>query len=177
MDGRLCRDFMDLVPERVTLDPLHHDVEHDPADVSGGSAEASDSPPDSVRGEYERSSASTSRRPSGEEFLRNPDTHGRGAAQAARDVAKAAHDVRRKNVTGRWSAFVLQRLRQINPAVETASIDPQDFAVRVKERNEPANTFTDISLGGSPKTATTSRCSCPCVTSAGRTLRHGFRRG
>ncbi|MGX1975814.1 hypothetical protein [Streptomyces kronopolitis] len=76
------------------------------------------------------------------------------AAQAARDAAKTAHDVRRKDVTGRWSAFLLDRLRQINPAVETASSDPQDFTVRVKERGEPVKTFTDISVGGSPKVAT-----------------------
>ncbi|MGW3291056.1 hypothetical protein ACWDR3_41125 [Streptomyces sp. NPDC001002] len=73
------------------------------------------------------------------------------AAQAARDASKTAHDVRRKDVTGRWSQFLLGRLRQINPAVETASVDPYDFTVRVKEHGEPVKTFTDISVGGSPR--------------------------
>ncbi|MFJ4836345.1 hypothetical protein ACIP79_41610 [Streptomyces sp. NPDC088747] len=75
------------------------------------------------------------------------------AAQAARDASKTAHDVRRKDVTGRWSQFLLDRLRQINPAVETASVDPHDFTIRAKERGEPVRTFTDISVGGSPRAA------------------------
>ncbi|MGW0420984.1 hypothetical protein [Streptomyces sp. NPDC003015] len=76
------------------------------------------------------------------------------AAQAARDAAKNLQDVRRKEVTGRWSEFFLARLRQIRPAVETAHIDPQDFTTRVKERNEVDKTFAESSVAGSPKVAT-----------------------
>ncbi|MFI8326395.1 hypothetical protein [Streptomyces sp. NPDC085529] len=76
------------------------------------------------------------------------------AAQAARDAAKAADEVRRKEVTGRWSEFFLRRLQQINPAVEAAFIDPADFTTRVKERNEADKSFDDSSVGGSPKAVT-----------------------
>ncbi|MHA4818235.1 hypothetical protein ACXZ65_28200 [Streptomyces aculeolatus] len=76
------------------------------------------------------------------------------AAQAARDGAKAAQGVRRKEVTGRWSEFFLARLRQVRPAVETACIDPQDFTTRVKERNEADKTFAESSVAGGPKVAT-----------------------
>lgn len=52
------------------------------------------------------------------------------------------------------SEFFLARLRQINPAVETAHIDPHDFTTLVKERNEANKTFDDSSVAGSPKVAT-----------------------
>ncbi|WP_438453118.1 hypothetical protein [Streptomyces asiaticus] len=76
------------------------------------------------------------------------------AAQAARDAVQTAHEVRRKEVTARWSEFFLERLRQINPAVETAYIDPLDFTTRVKEQDEVDKTFADSSVGGSPRVAT-----------------------
>ncbi|NEB75900.1 hypothetical protein G3I40_11800 [Streptomyces sp. SID14478] len=76
------------------------------------------------------------------------------AAQAARDAAKTLLDVRRKEITGRWSEFFLARLQQIRPAVETAHIDPQDFTTRVKERGEGDKTFAESSVAGSPKVAT-----------------------
>ncbi|GFE27535.1 hypothetical protein [Streptomyces nigrescens] len=76
------------------------------------------------------------------------------AAQAARDAAQTADEVRRKEVTSRLSEFFLARLRQINPAVETAHIDPHDFTTLVKERNEANKTFDDSSVAGSPKVAT-----------------------
>ncbi|CAM5587852.1 hypothetical protein ACIPPN_28820 [Streptomyces diastaticus] len=76
------------------------------------------------------------------------------AAQAARDAAVTAHDVRRKEVTGRWSEFFLARLKQINPDVETAHIDPADFTTRVKERHTADKTFAESSVAGSPKVAT-----------------------
>ncbi|MGW5819367.1 hypothetical protein [Streptomyces noursei] len=75
-------------------------------------------------------------------------------AQAARDAAVTAHDVRRKEVTGRWSEFFLARLKQINPDVETAHIDPADFTTRVKERHTADKTFAESSVAGSPKVAT-----------------------
>ncbi|MGA5059223.1 hypothetical protein ACPB99_17540 [Streptomyces pseudogriseolus] len=75
-------------------------------------------------------------------------------AQAARDAVKSAQEVRRKAVTGRWSQFFLERLRQINPAVEAASIDPLDFTTRVKEHGDVDKTFADSSVGGSPRAAT-----------------------
>ncbi|MFI5705506.1 hypothetical protein ACIA78_36395 [Streptomyces xanthochromogenes] len=76
------------------------------------------------------------------------------AAQAARDAAITAHEVRRKEVTGRWSEFFLTRLKQINPEVETAHIDPVDFTTRVKERHTVDKTFAESSVAGSPKVAT-----------------------
>ncbi|MEN2424372.1 hypothetical protein AABB02_40510 [Streptomyces rimosus] len=76
------------------------------------------------------------------------------AARAARDAAKSVDEVRRKEVTGRWSQYFLARLQQLNPAVETAHIDPVDFTTRVKEREEVAKTFEDSSVAGSPKVAT-----------------------
>jgi hypothetical protein len=76
------------------------------------------------------------------------------AAQAARDAALTAHEVRRKEITGRWSEFFLARLQQINPDVETAFIDPGDFTTRVKERDDVDKTFADSSVGGSPRAAT-----------------------
>ncbi|MGW0926077.1 hypothetical protein ACWD3J_44705 [Streptomyces sp. NPDC002755] len=76
------------------------------------------------------------------------------AAQAARDAAVTAHDVRRKEVTGCWAEFFLTRLQQINPDVETASIDPGDFTTRVKERHTADKTFAESSVAGSPKVAT-----------------------
>ncbi|MBF6047993.1 hypothetical protein GO001_22705 [Streptomyces sp. NRRL B-1677] len=76
------------------------------------------------------------------------------AAQAARDAAVTAHEVRRKEVTGRWSEFFLARLKQINPEVETAHIDPVDFTTRVKERHTADKTFAESSVAGSPKVAT-----------------------
>jgi hypothetical protein len=76
------------------------------------------------------------------------------AAQAARDAAVTAHDVRRKEVTARWSEFFLARLQQINPDVETAFIDPSDFTTRVKERDTADKTFAESSVAGSPKVAT-----------------------
>ncbi|MEN8656370.1 hypothetical protein ABCR94_38805, partial [Streptomyces sp. 21So2-11] len=76
------------------------------------------------------------------------------AARGARDAAQAADGVRRKEVTGRLSAFFLTRLRQINPAVETAHVDPQDFTTLVKERDERDKTFDDSSVAGSPKVTT-----------------------
>jgi hypothetical protein len=76
------------------------------------------------------------------------------AAQAARDAAVTAHDVRRKEVTAHWSEFFLARLQQINPDVETAFIDPSDFTTRVKERHAADKTFAESSVAGSPKVAT-----------------------
>ncbi|MFE9574679.1 hypothetical protein ACFYMW_40305 [Streptomyces sp. NPDC006692] len=76
------------------------------------------------------------------------------AAQAARDAAACAHEVRRKEVTGRWSEFFLNRLKQINHEVETAHIDPADFTTRVKERHTADKTFAESSVAGSPKVAT-----------------------
>ncbi|MFG2440992.1 hypothetical protein [Streptomyces sp. NPDC048508] len=76
------------------------------------------------------------------------------AAQGARDAARNAQDVRRKEVTGRWSELFLARMQQINPAVENACIDPQDFTSRVKERDEAAKTFPESSVAGGPKVAT-----------------------
>ncbi|MFD8376085.1 hypothetical protein ACFV2Z_35920 [Streptomyces sp. NPDC059688] len=76
------------------------------------------------------------------------------AAQAARAVAVATHEVRRKEVTARWSEFFLARLQQINPDVETAFIDPGDFTTRVKERHTTDKTFAESSVAGSPKVAT-----------------------
>ncbi|WP_435192200.1 hypothetical protein [Streptomyces sp. bgisy126] len=76
------------------------------------------------------------------------------AAQATRDAAKAADEVRRKEVAGRWEKFFLRRLQQINPAVEAAFIDPADFTTRVKERNEADKSFDDSSVGGNPKAVT-----------------------
>ncbi|MGA4846664.1 hypothetical protein ACOBQB_10500 [Streptomyces sp. G5(2025)] len=75
-------------------------------------------------------------------------------AQAARDAAVTAHDVRRKEITARWSEFFLARLQQINPDVETAFIDPGDFTTRVKERHTADKTFAESSVAGSPKVAT-----------------------
>ncbi|WP_129820405.1 hypothetical protein [Streptomyces albidoflavus] len=75
-------------------------------------------------------------------------------AQTARDAAVTAHDVRRKEVTGRWSEFFLARLKQINPDVETAHIDPADFTTRVKEQHTADKTFAESSVAGSPKVAT-----------------------
>lgn len=76
------------------------------------------------------------------------------AATAARDAAVTAHDVRRKEVTGRWSQFFLARLKQINPDIETASIDSGNFTTRVKERNTADKTFAESSVAGSPKVTT-----------------------
>ncbi|MFH8371374.1 hypothetical protein [Streptomyces sp. NPDC018031] len=76
------------------------------------------------------------------------------AAQAARDAAQVADAVRRKEVTGRLSEFFLARLRQINPAVESAHLDPHDFTTLVKERDEVDKSFDDSSVAGSPKVAT-----------------------
>ncbi|MFI0990649.1 hypothetical protein [Streptomyces exfoliatus] len=76
------------------------------------------------------------------------------AAQAVRDAAKSADEVRRKEVTGRWTELFLKRLQQINPAVETAFIDPADFTTRVKERDEADKSFDDSSVGGNPKAVT-----------------------
>ncbi|MEU5583049.1 hypothetical protein ABZ791_36250 [Streptomyces huasconensis] len=76
------------------------------------------------------------------------------AAQAARDAAVTAHDVRRKEVTARWSEFFLARLQQINPDAETAFIDPSGFTTRVKERHTADKTFAESSVAGSPKVAT-----------------------
>ncbi|MFD3997118.1 hypothetical protein [Streptomyces sp. NPDC058583] len=76
------------------------------------------------------------------------------AAQAARDAAKNADEVRRKEVTVLWSDFFLKRLQQINPAVETAFINPADFTTRVKERDEADKSFDDSSVGGNPKAVT-----------------------
>ncbi|KAF0646861.1 hypothetical protein K701_26550 [Streptomyces fradiae ATCC 10745 = DSM 40063] len=76
------------------------------------------------------------------------------AAQAARDAAVTAHEVRRKEVTGCWSEFFLTRLKQINPEVETAHIDPVNFTTRVKERHTADKTFAESSVAGSPKVAT-----------------------
>lgn len=76
------------------------------------------------------------------------------ATQGARDTAKNADEVRRKEVTGLWSEFFLKRLQQINPAVETAFIDPADFTTRVKERDEADKSFDDSSVGGNPKAVT-----------------------
>ncbi|MFE9868373.1 hypothetical protein ACFYPZ_37825 [Streptomyces sp. NPDC005506] len=75
-------------------------------------------------------------------------------AQGARDAAQGAGEVRRKEVTGRLSAFFLARLQQINPAVETAHVDPRDFTTLVRERDEADKTFDDSSVAGSPKVAT-----------------------
>ncbi|MFJ5850784.1 hypothetical protein [Streptomyces sp. NPDC092903] len=72
-------------------------------------------------------------------------------AQDGRDVALAAHAVRRKEVVGRWTELFLVRLQQINPSVETAYIDPADFTIRVKEHNDPDKIFADCSVMGSPK--------------------------
>ncbi|NUV62596.1 hypothetical protein [Streptomyces sp. CAI-85] len=45
------------------------------------------------------------------------------AARTARDAAKTAHDVHRKDVTGRWSAFLLDRCgRSIRPSQPPPSI-------------------------------------------------------
>ncbi|MFD5098942.1 hypothetical protein [Streptomyces albidochromogenes] len=76
------------------------------------------------------------------------------AAMAARDAAVTAHDVRRKEVTALWSQFFLTRLQQINPDIETASIDRSDFTTRVKERNTTDKTFAESSVAGSPKVTT-----------------------
>ncbi|MEU7640781.1 hypothetical protein [Streptomyces sp. NPDC039016] len=76
------------------------------------------------------------------------------AAQAARDAALTAQEVRRKDVVGRWSEFFLSRLRQMNPDVETAHIEPDDFTTRVKENNAADKTFEESSVAGSPKVAT-----------------------
>ncbi|MFD9339430.1 hypothetical protein ACFWBF_34335 [Streptomyces sp. NPDC060028] len=76
------------------------------------------------------------------------------AAQMARDAAQGAGGVRRKEVAGRLSAFFLARLQQINPAVETAHVDPHDFTTLVRERDEADKTFDDSSVAGSPKVAT-----------------------
>ncbi|MFE2036166.1 hypothetical protein ACFXBB_23530 [Streptomyces scopuliridis] len=76
------------------------------------------------------------------------------AAQEVRDAAITAHEVRRKDVTSRWSEYFLSRLQQINPNVETAAIDPGDFTTRVKERHDVDKSFTDSSVAGSPKVAT-----------------------
>ncbi|GAA2381223.1 hypothetical protein GCM10010417_54270 [Streptomyces carpaticus] len=75
-------------------------------------------------------------------------------ARAARDAAVTAHEVRRKEVTSRWSEFFLARLQQINPDVETAHINPVDFTTRVKERHTADKTFAESSVAGSPKVAT-----------------------
>jgi hypothetical protein len=75
-------------------------------------------------------------------------------AQAARDTAVTAHEVRRKEVTGRWSEFFLARLKQINPEVETAHIEPVGFTTRVRERHTADKTFAESSVAGSPKVAT-----------------------
>ncbi|MEU6058874.1 hypothetical protein [Streptomyces sp. NPDC047097] len=74
--------------------------------------------------------------------------------KAARDAALTEHQVRRKEIVGRWSELFLIRLQQINPDVETAYIDPTDFTTRVKARNEPDKTFADSSVAGSPKVVT-----------------------
>ncbi|MEV7471457.1 hypothetical protein AB0O20_33905 [Streptomyces kronopolitis] len=76
------------------------------------------------------------------------------AAQAARDVALTAQEVRRKDVVGRWSEFFLSRLQQMNPDVETAHIEPSDFTTRVKETHTADKTFAESSVAGSPKVAT-----------------------
>jgi rubrerythrin len=88
-----------------------------------------------------------------EEVIKRAKDH-MEAAQAARDAAQSAHEVRRKEVTGRLSQLFLARLRQINPAVETAHIDPHDFTTLVKEHHEPGKTFDDSSVAGSPKVVT-----------------------
>lgn len=75
------------------------------------------------------------------------------AAQAARDTAVTAQQVRRKEVTGRWSEFFLARLREINPEVETASIEPAGFTTRVKEGEAADKTFAESSVAGNPKVA------------------------
>ncbi|MFE9046235.1 hypothetical protein ACFYOG_35785 [Streptomyces sp. NPDC007818] len=76
------------------------------------------------------------------------------ASAAASDTARAADEVRCKQVTGRWEEFFLRRLQQINPAVEAAFIDPADFTIRVMERNEADKSFDDSSVGGSLKVVT-----------------------
>ncbi|MCX4554337.1 MULTISPECIES: hypothetical protein [unclassified Streptomyces] len=75
-------------------------------------------------------------------------------AKAARDAALTAHEVRRKEIVGRWSELFLLRLKQINPDVETAYIDSADFTTRVKERDNPDKTFPQSSVMGSPKVIT-----------------------
>ncbi|RPK37019.1 hypothetical protein EES39_31180 [Streptomyces sp. ADI92-24] len=72
-------------------------------------------------------------------------------AAAARDTALTAHEVRRKEIVGRWTELFLTRLKQINPDVETAYIDPADFTTRVKKRDNPDKTFQDSSVMGSPR--------------------------
>ncbi|MER5747094.1 hypothetical protein ABT097_27970 [Streptomyces sp. NPDC002225] len=75
-------------------------------------------------------------------------------AEAVRDAALAAHQVHRKELIARWTELFLARLRQINPAIETAYIDPADFTTRIKERAEPDKTFAESSVAGSPKVVT-----------------------
>ncbi|WP_069766766.1 hypothetical protein [Streptomyces sp. LUP30] len=48
----------------------------------------------------------------------------------------------------------LCRLQQINPDVETASIDPGDFTTRVKQRHSADKRFAESSVAGTPKVAT-----------------------
>lgn len=72
-------------------------------------------------------------------------------AQNTWDTALAAHEVRRKEIVGRWTELFLLRLQQINPNVETAYIDAADFTTRVKEHNDPDKGFADCFVMGSPK--------------------------
>jgi DNA repair exonuclease SbcCD ATPase subunit len=72
-------------------------------------------------------------------------------AKEARDAARTAHEVRRKEIVARWTELFLARLQQINPDVETAYIDPSDFTTRVKEHGHPDKTFTESSVAGSPR--------------------------
>ncbi|MEV0937741.1 hypothetical protein ACIBMX_48735 [Streptomyces phaeochromogenes] len=73
------------------------------------------------------------------------------AAEASRDAAVGAHQDHRKSLAQQWSQFFLARLRQINPAVESAVIDPQDFTVRIREKNSAVKAFHESSVAGSPK--------------------------
>jgi hypothetical protein len=75
-------------------------------------------------------------------------------AETVRDAARTAHEARRKELIALWTELFLARLQQINPAIETAYIDPADFTTRVKERAEPDKTFAESSVAGSPKVVT-----------------------
>jgi hypothetical protein len=76
------------------------------------------------------------------------------AAEDDRDAAARAHEHHRKELVQQWSQFFLTRLQQINPAVESAVIDPRDFTVRIRERGSVTKSFHESSVAGSPKVVT-----------------------
>jgi hypothetical protein len=70
--------------------------------------------------------------------------------KAAEDDLKAATEersTRRKERVALWSQFLLARVREIDPSIDHASIDPDDYTALVDN-----TTFEDSSVAGGPRT-------------------------